>query len=384
MANILLIIIDGISVWSLYKISDGMMLYIFINVTTDLISSILHSTFNHNVYQTSATNAEQKFIRMSYEKYDSLSFDSKNKVTAEIFNKKMEKASESIHRIITWGIPTTFMLLNTIFQCVCIFYLKKMLFHLCLIIIVNTVCYLTCIRKKQSFYSSYTRNAREEVDSIHSLITLSLPMFQQKEKSVDYITNLATSIKKIWDKDEDLWNNIMSITKLINRICVVVISLYMRNSVGGFLLMSRTLGGFNSAIASLTSFMNQFNRYNVDFDSYCKLYDDLTYESPPININVPQTINITNVDVQRGNFHVKFSENIKINQGNKILIRGGTGDGKTTFVNALMGKIHGITFDVNSPQNYFHTFVDMYQNIREKLPVVADVRFAVSPDKAKA
>lgn len=45
-----------------------------------------------------------------------------------------------------------------------------------------------------------------------------------------------------------------------------------------------------------------------------------------------------------------------------------SGTGKTTFINALFGKIKGVVLNENNPENYYAGVVEFYQNIKEKLP----------------
>jgi ABC-type transport system involved in cytochrome bd biosynthesis fused ATPase/permease subunit len=66
-----------------------------------------------------------------------------------------------------------------------------------------------------------------------------------------------------------------------------------------------------------------------------------------------------------------LDKKLTINIGDKILIKGRSGHGKSTFINALMGKIDGLILDKHQPENYYHVFVEFYQNIREKLPTSA-------------
>lgn len=75
--------------------------------------------------------------------------------------------------------------------------------------------------------------------------------------------------------------------------------------------------------------------------------------------------------LKKGNFNLRFEENLKkfwFGLGCKILIQGKTGQGKSTFLEGLTGKIDGITLNANKPENYYWLVADMYQNIREKIP----------------
>ena len=85
------------------------------------------------------------------------------------------------------------------------------------------------------------------------------------------------------------------------------------------------------------------------------------------------TIKFKNININNNNF--KLTQNYKskkefiINQGNKILITGETGLGKTTFINSYLGYIDGITIEgYKHPLNLYSNYIIMFQTIRSDIP----------------
>jgi ABC-type transport system involved in cytochrome bd biosynthesis fused ATPase/permease subunit len=128
-----------------------------------------------------------------------------------------------------------------------------------------------------------------------------------------------------------------------------------------------SLNKFNTAFKNLTRFLTEYNRLHDEFAEYKACLSNVTYQAEPVKMYPSNTLNITNINISRGGFTLKYG-GINFCMGTKIIIRSGSGSGKSTLLDAITGKIQGITFNEGCPENYYHTTADMYQNIREKMP----------------
>ncbi len=371
LVNFLIVCFDIIGGWLLYKISQGSLNLVIYYVGCDIISNIYDKYFCDLFNNKVGMRIKLAFKKEAIEKYDTLSWDSKNKSTADNFNTKMSQASGAINALIVWGIPNIMAMISSFVQCLVVFCFSGLYLPLFLICATNIAAYIFYTKNKQIKFTKSVKSARESSDKIKSLINLFLPMFQQREKSSSDIYKMSAETDIVWHNVDKQWINIMAFTQILNKLCVIFISFGMIDSVAGFILLIKTIGSFNGSISNLTSFLNQNNRFETDYESYIKFFDGLSYKSHPIKKELPSELNIIGLNIAQGGFNLKFDHNIKkldLRSDSKILIQGRTGHGKSTFVNALMGKISGLQFNLNKPENYFHSFVDMYQNIREKMP----------------
>ena len=367
--NLTTMIIDLIINNLLYKISNGDLhlryIYIFIDISNHIFNNQIIKTMNNSI----SIEIKKKFTKKALEQYNRLSFDSKNKATVDIFYLKMDSACDSITTMITWGFPTLINLIGAFLQCILIFYYKKLIFMLYFIIAINVIVYLKYIKIRQKKYSNDVKFNREKIDKIKSKIHLSLPLFAHGEKTTNFILDLIINIELIWNDSTLLWNHIMLITKIVNKCGIILISIGFNGSVASYMLLIRVIGNFNGAVSNLSSFLNQNNRHETNFNSYQMLFSDLIFKDKPINIQLISSINIIDCKISHGGFSMCFDTGgLIINIGDKILIRGRSGHGKSTFINALMGKIDGLILDKYQLENYYYVFVEFYQNIREKLP----------------
>ena len=369
--NMITMILDLIINNILYKISNGNLQLRYLYIFTDISNHIFNIYIINNMNNSISIIIKKNFIRKALEQYNRLSFDSKNKVSVDIFYLKMNSACDSIATMISWGFPTLMNLIGAFLQCILIFYYKKLIFILYFIIVINVIVYYKYIQIRQQKYYSDTKITREKVDRIKSNLHLSLPLFAQGEKTSNFILDQIIDIELKWIDTNKLWNHIMLITKIVNKCGIVLISIRFNGSVASYMLLIRVIGNFNSAISSLSSFLNQNNRHETDFNSYQLLFSNIVYKDKPINKQL-NSLNIIDCKISHGGFNMRFDTGgLLINIGDKILIKGRSGHGKSTFINALMGKIDGLILDKYQLENYSHVFVEFYQNIREKLPTSA-------------
>jgi len=367
--NLIPMFIDLIINNLLYKISNGHLELRYLYILIDISNNIFDNQIIKNINNSISIQIKKQFIKKSLEQYNKLSFDSKNKITIDMFYLKMNSACDSITTMITWGFPTLINLIGAFLQCILIFYYKKLIHILYFIVIINLIVYFKYIKFRQQKYSNEIILNRENIDKIKNNIQLSLPLFAHGEKTTSSILDMIINIELIWNDSIKLWNYIMLITKIINKCGIIMISIGFNGPVASYMLLIRVIGNFNGAISNLNSFLNHNNRHETNFNSYQKLFHDLIFKDKPINIPLTGPINIIDCKITHGGFNMYLnSGNLTINIGDKILIRGGSGHGKTTFINALMGKIDGLILDKYKLENYYHVFVEFYQNIREKLP----------------
>jgi energy-coupling factor transporter ATP-binding protein EcfA2 len=107
-----------------------------------------------------------------------------------------------------------------------------------------------------------------------------------------------------------------------------------------------------------------------DYDAFVSFWPDTDGRDDPHPMLPSDILNITDVDIRRGDFHLRLADLMPIPffQGAKILIQGGTGSGKSTLIDGITGKTPGVTMSFGAPENYYHCTVDMFQGIRSKLP----------------
>lgn len=311
------------------------------------------------------------FKHEAFTKYNELSFDSKNKTTPNDFHIKLNEASRAITTIIDWAFPHFLQLIGALLSCVIIFVRQELYLLGFIIIVLNIIIYLKIIKKLQNEYFKGRTQRKKENNRTNNIISLYLPLFQYKEKNVSNMLQLEEKFITNDNISNKEWSKISLVTSFSNNIGILIFGLFYNTSTIKLLIMLNILYQFKHTVSETMNFMNWYSRIDMEYATYENFWKELDFAVDPIKLDLPSVITITNINIQQDSFKVLFHENtssITINEKDKILISGKSGHGKTTFINGLMGKIKGIEFSENYPENYYHHFVEFYQVIKEKMP----------------
>jgi hypothetical protein len=107
------VVIDLVSSWTLFQISIGNLGFVYAYVGLDVLNTILETTYIRSTNDRIANSIRYDFKLNAIRQYSNLSFDSKNKATAESFYQKMLQLADSYFQLINWGIPNIFQLIGS-------------------------------------------------------------------------------------------------------------------------------------------------------------------------------------------------------------------------------------------------------------------------------
>ncbi len=308
------------------------------------------------------------FEKDAYHKYDSMSFQSKTLEQASDFQRKMKNASWIISNMIDWGVPTLIRLMTSILGAIWIFYNQGLLKLLCLILFANFVIYWTIIRKLQHKYTKLRSKKRNEHDQLWSLITAKLPWLETGAIDPDKLVGMESEIISGQTEIHLMWQKISFVTNFFNVMPLIWFLFYDEIDSGYFLLITSVFENFTSSLSSLMNFMNQYTSYQMKYELFEDIWKDKEFKATPLKFKMPYTIHVLGNQVKRGKFIMNIPR-MQITLGDKILIKGRSGHGKSTWIEALLGKMKGVTLkNGEKPENYYHQVAEFYQNIKEKMP----------------
>jgi ABC-type transport system involved in cytochrome bd biosynthesis fused ATPase/permease subunit len=365
--DIVLYFVDAQLYYSLSQGNTTVMPYIvLITVAKPIMICLISRALDRIV----SLKVSKMIFSENYNKYDKLTFESKNKLSAALFATRLFEYKNAITQIISWGIPEAFYLLGTISATVYTFLLMGLWFPLIMMATVSIIVYYFIVRPRQQKFYKFQKNIVDKNSKLAAIFSIMLLPFQYKEVSADRLVLLETSTISNNEKISDYFQKIMMITNSLNSIGTILIGFMMHGPAISFMLVFIQLTRLSAAVAGLTRFINQFERYNTGFKAFEKCWSSLTFGSEPDKLEIPQDLFITGVNIQFEGFTVRLADGVyvPIGKGTSTLIKGETGAGKTSFVNGLTGKIDGVTLSTGCPKNYYWLTADMYQKIREKLP----------------
>ena len=307
------------------------------------------------------------FKRKGLEKYRRLTFQSKKNEPSDDFHRKLHGASYSIWAAMEWGLPTFIKLIAVIIRSLIIFYRESLMKELFILIILNILVYLFITKKLQDKFTLLKeKNNEKELENL-SLIENFLPSFETNDYTVHDIMILETANDQMNLTIDNSWNKISIVTSLSNSLGGLIFVL--KSDVGPvyFLLVIQALTSSINSLSCVMNYINQFNTYLLKFNTYERIWVGQQFVEDLEKLTIPHTMVVEQINIKRDSF--TFGGMISpISQGDRILIKGKSGSGKSTFLDAMLGKINGITLAYGQPGNFHHLVVEFYQNIKEKMP----------------
>lgn len=386
------IICGIISSQIMIKISEGNGEYVKYHIGIMLFILL----FNNFVLKMMSTEigitTTNTFICDANKLYSKVHYEERANKTAPGAKEKKDSAKISFAMVSDWGIPTLISLVGTGMSVITIFLVKKMLVQFIICSLVGIVFYYVYVKRKQDAFTELDKTSRKNIQRIRELVQLKIISFQGGETTESEISNLETEIETKRNNVTKEWIYIGTIVTLVNELISMLIIVVSTTNLSqillyylgfgkqvslntpntqDYMLFSMVLLQWSGAVSSMIHFLTQLNGIKSDFENFVDYWKDVRFAEEPIKMNIEHKLAITGYFVKRNEQIFRFDNEITeipFNIGRKYLILGPTGHGKSTFVNAILGKNSGMTMNIGDPTNYYHHIADMFQAIREKMP----------------
>ena len=352
------------------RISDGSIKLLIFFLLSQILSPIIDNFIITPISSQLNTTILKKFNSDNIKRYNRLSYDSKVTKPYSIFEKALSSAQNSLSMMITWGLPNLINLISKIIGVIWTFYQKKLLLYFFIVVLVCGIIYRCFIKELQESYTKLHKKLRKEIQLIHAKIQLEGIPFQYKECSLEHMINMNNDVIEKNALVNEEWEKINTYTSMTINLVSTSIIYIVSNNVSDFLLISIVLRNLSCAIQNSSSFMTQFNRMNNDFENFTDFWKNTTEENEPEKLDINnKLIKVEHVKIERSNYIIKLDKPFNIWKGQKILIEGPTGHGKSSFIKALFGMVptSNIELSYGQGKNFYHQVADYFQEIKEKM-----------------
>lgn len=293
-------------------------------------------------------------------KYYRLDFKSKNKVNINNLMNQMNKCTSHVTVFIMHQVFSIIDLIKNSLTCTCIFVNSGQSYFI-IVIVMCTIIYVILSKDliKKNKQDLYEYNKQQ--GKFNSMLNFNLQRLGDVEPNV--------VLSKIEDRQYQRmmlnFDNeyIQLCFGIFNKILLSLIIIYTNDIV---ILMSYIAQYVNN-VRQVMRLTNTIEQSNNDVNILKDMFKDTTEQKHLPQYKYPNKIIITNVNIKTDDKTIiSTSKPIIINKGARILIEGPSGKGKTTFINAFIGKIDGVTFKSKAPGNYINDRVELIQDMREK------------------
>jgi ABC-type transport system involved in cytochrome bd biosynthesis fused ATPase/permease subunit len=339
-------------------------IYLFIMVMHP-VCDFMFKNLRQNIIKTISGH----FRSEETHRYATLSLSSKNKMPFSDFRSKLAKACYAIEIVLDWGINEITSLISTFFSCIMIFWNNGMAPLLFLLVVLNAAAYKFYINKLHIGFNEERKKARDESNQISDLMALVIPLFQNDQKTPDFVLGFDARLREGQTQIGKKWSHISTVTSIINKIGLILVCMAKNQPQVRLLLIIKGFNDFARTFGDLMRFLNQYQQLGSDFTHHEEQWDRAEFKPKPVQLPLPEKLIVRNIQVSLNNFNFSASSlTFDINKGEKVLIQGPSGHGKSMFLNLLTGRIPGMNLVVNKPENYFDSFVIQHQAIKEDFP----------------
>ena len=303
------------------------------------------------------TRLQTLFLKSGLAHYASLSKPSRLSNPAYNFVKFLQEASWAINHLVEWGLYAMGSMVGQSVSSGILLFVFELEWVDYVVLPIAIAIAVFVIRKLQKLLTEQQQISRDIGETTTDLEQLKAINLQNGDIGADEIGKFL--LKPILYDNRfvrPLYNYIGCTLDVTLELVALAYAIYLPNDRAfvAKLVLIRTI---SSALNSVTHFMSQYNRYCNQYLKYRKHFDqtDLAYEEHHEALPIPeQSLQITHVSIQRGqNYSIQGGE-IPIRLGTHILVRGPSGAGKTSLVDALRGFIPGVSLSNGVPGNYSH------------------------------
>lgn len=366
----LLIIIEIIKNNVLLMILNDQSTYVLLYILLMFSDTFIVKFILDKYMLTVSEEIKLEYIKNGIEKYNGLSFDSKNKVSSNMLYSKLNRVGRAISDMIKNGYDSIFNIIKIFIIATITFYKKDLIIYFCVTIAINFIQWYFIIRKKQAEMTKINKINSDDTERLRNKINLLLPMFQQMVRSPDMLFKLIKSIKVNALNNYNLWSWIMLISELNSNIGIIIIGLAVHTQALSFITIILTLEQIKTCVKNITVFLNRYNEYHNDMVIYDELWLNLDFKLKKELLDLPSILNVKSCNIKyRSDSTIKINDLlIDLNNNEKIKITGVSGSGKTTFMRGLSGETNGICLIDDTTMDQYVNKITVIQQDNSSIP----------------
>jgi len=307
--------------------------------------------------------------RQLLQEYNSLSTDAKSAFTIKDLERKIRSTEWGIAYWIDYGFPTLFNILSSVYMCIHVFYLSNLLGLFFGLVVSVSILYVFIKKKIDKKMSDLWIRNEKRFDKVTSKILLNLPRYAHGSRDIEHVINLVREDNQLKDEQDKTRSQQKIFTGLLNQMCMALVLLCVGPGkiLGLLTVIIQFTSTMNNVFGLLNSNMHFEEKWNIlrkKFDKYPKIDKD------PIQILFDQSVNVIKYDLNHNGIKLSLMSPLELKVGNKILITGPSGAGKTTFLKGIFGLDNKPEVRLSNgmtPRSYYSNISLMYQSIKEDL-----------------
>lgn len=333
---------------------------VILYICVETLNSIISSIWIDNLKAAIEETVKLHILNDGVAKYSTMSAEDLDKTQPQTVTSRMNNCISSTNSMLSYGIPTCFSLITSIFLCMQTILAANS--YTLIVVIVTT--YAISVKLFLRPIIIENSKSKESVIKENSKIETFVKWYMAKitkAGNVEKLAELNDETFKLAGKRGKVWHRLICAIEFTNQIILVVVCLYFRND-SSIIKLINTIKEFKRTSKSFILFLNNYQRIDANYAGWVDLWKNKKFNVKTVNVELPDIIGITNVAINVGKFSL-VGGNLSINKGDIINIMGASGAGKSMFIRALLGFIEGVQLEENKCASYRHKITEFQRSL---------------------
>ena len=330
------------------------------------IVSIIISPLKHSMKISVDTEMNGTFMTEGFSKYKLLSIRTKDKYPIDKFTYMLNDSKYALKTVGFWLIENMSHLVSDIISAMSIVHLLNNYYYLAVFFAVFTYLFYKVISYRGNFWKEHVKMSSK----LRSKQKIARMRFEMNDISVKSIVDVEQKRHLHRIKNHQTWKYTHLFFEMSKKFLMIIVfsSVGYADLIISFGIVKSLIGTINSILSALDNLERDFQEFKK-YDDFWKKNEKHMREDPE-QLPLPDVLEIEKINTKLSDkFSIKCNTPFTITKGNKIIVRGPSGAGKTTLIRSLQGLEEGTELNNEyTPSNFYSSFVYFSQNIRRKMP----------------
>jgi len=312
-----------------------------------------------------------------WQKYEALDITAKMSIPIDEYREKLNDATAAIRLFIDWGIHEIFTV--TVGLSV-LFFVSSLRGTLVTMVLSSLASYYFLFAHAEQQFRSKFKTLREQSCAKRRCIRQRTDLLLLGHTTTHDVGEMLEQCANIQIESDAGWNDMarnIDYCCLANFMVLIPSIVYSSASPTHTVVLLTSFGTLCTRISWLMRFMHSFKRNSESYDAFDKIHQDNKSRATVAQLDFPDDqIRVNSLLVAYNDaaknaapFSMRLDTPFEFGRGDRIVVTGPSGGGKTTFIHALQGRLRGAVLEeYDNPASFMGQFVELHEHLHN-LPI---------------
>lgn len=319
---------------------------------------------------------ENAVLRQGWSEYEQLSLADKRRIHTDDFRSKLHDARDAVSLTVDWGLHECFVVIKMI---AIMMFVSGQRGSLVAMAMGSGVVYFSMFKDAESMFRTQHKAWKKDIRAQNRSMRQRTDLLLYGHTDTEDVNEVLARKSDLQKTSDTAWNNMASSIDVTNIANLILLLLFnqqeLTNPVDTVILLT-SFTRLSTATKWLLRFLHSYQRGQDTFEEYHNLFRETAPRPLPPQIRVPSELVVREINVTIGDtFHLHMTRPLTLRHGDRLLITGPSGGGKSTFLHALQGRVEGAVLDGGEhPSVYLSEYVELNDSLRNITLAEASIR----------